>query len=152
MNTASRTPETSASVESIAKGENQDSCGLTEPDGASPAQTRTRATTAKSASATISAVRSQRCVRALSSMPITQMYVMTAIQTTPITVTAKVDGSSTPNRRNEYRPAIWARFAMTMMSATTIAQPETQPAPGPNARVTHENVVPASGSALFMYL
>jgi hypothetical protein len=41
---------------------------------------------------------------------------------------------------------------MTMMSATTIAQPETQPGTGPNARVTHENVVPASGSALFMYL
>jgi hypothetical protein len=41
---------------------------------------------------------------------------------------------------------------MTMMSATTIAQPATQPAFGPKAFVTHEKVVPASGSALFMYL
>src|SRR3954451_12329874 len=48
-------------------------------------------------------------------------------------------------------PAIEARLAMTMMSATMIAQPPTQPAPGPNARVTHEKVVPASGSAALKY-
>src|ERR671927_511133 len=41
---------------------------------------------------------------------------------------------------------------ITAIQATTIAEPETQPGTGPNARVTHENVVPASGSALFMYL
>ena len=43
-----------------------------------------------------------------------------------------------------------ARFAITMMSATMIAQPPIQPAHGPIARVTHENVVPQSGSARFM--
>ena len=39
---------------------------------------------------------------------------------------------------------------MTMMSATMIAQPPIQPAYGPIALVTHENVVPQSGSARFM--
>ena len=39
-----------------------------------------------------------------------------------------------------------------MMSATTIAQPPIQPGTGPNALVTHENVVPQSGLARFMYL
>ena len=39
---------------------------------------------------------------------------------------------------------------MTMMSATMIAQPPSQPAYGPIALVTHEKVVPQSGSARFM--
>ncbi len=39
---------------------------------------------------------------------------------------------------------------MTITSATTIAQPPIQPVDGPSARVTHENVVPQSGSARFM--
>jgi len=39
---------------------------------------------------------------------------------------------------------------MTITSATTIAQPPSQPSDGPIARVTHENVVPQSGSARFM--
>ena len=37
-----------------------------------------------------------------------------------------------------------------MTSATMIAQPPIHPAHGPIARVTHENVVPQSGSARFM--
>ena len=32
-----------------------------------------------------------------------------------------------------------------------IAQPPSQPVSGPNARVTHENVVPQSGSARFRH-
>ena len=39
---------------------------------------------------------------------------------------------------------------MTMMSATMIAQPPIQPSDGPMPRVTHENVVPQSGSARFI--
>ena len=39
-----------------------------------------------------------------------------------------------------------------MTSATMIAQPPIQPVTGPKARVAHENVVPASGSALLRYL
>src|SRR6478672_11600249 len=127
MNTASSTPDVRALVEPIANGENHERAGLTDVGGAVPSQTRV--------SVTISAVSSHCCVFALSSMPMTQMYVITAIQMTPITVTATVEGLSMPKSRNEYRPAIWARFAMTMISATTIAQPVIQPVLGPNARV-----------------
>jgi hypothetical protein len=37
-----------------------------------------------------------------------------------------------------------------MMPVVHTAQPATHPSPGPMARVTHENVVPQSGSARFM--
>ena len=91
-------------------------------------------------------------VRAESSIPITQIAVITAIQITPTNVTANVDAAaeSQPTSRNEYRPAIWARFAITITSATTIAHPPIQPSHGPIAFVTHANVVPQSGSARFM--
>src|SRR6478672_13726067 len=145
-------PAVSAPIEPTAKGLNHDSDGCSEPCGAWPVKTRVSATAAKTASVAISAVSSQRCVRALTSMPITQTTVITAIQTTPIAVTAITDGCETPSSRNVYRPAIWARLAMTMTSATMIAQPPIQPVMGPNARVAHENVVPASGSALLRYL
>ncbi len=46
-------------------------------------------------------------------------------------------------------PVIWARLAITMMSAATITQPVTHPVRGPIALVTQLNVVPQSGSALF---
>src|SRR5919112_1901970 len=108
MKTASSTPDTSAPDESIANGENHESSGELDPGGPAPAHTRTSSTTAKIASVTISAVSSQRCVRAFSSMPFTQMYVITAIHTTPTAVTATVEGSSIPNSRNEYSPAICA--------------------------------------------
>src|SRR6476469_6811752 len=101
MNTASSTPDVRALVEPIANGENHQSAGLTDVAGAVPTQTRVSATTAKIASVTISAVSSHCCVFAFSSMPMTQTYVITAIQMTPINVTANVDGSSMPNSRNE---------------------------------------------------
>ncbi len=41
---------------------------------------------------------------------------------------------------------------MTRTSAATIAQPPAQPVFGPNARVAQVNVVPQSGSALFISL
>jgi hypothetical protein len=37
-----------------------------------------------------------------------------------------------------------------MMPVVHTAQPATHPSAGPIARVTHENVVPQSGSARFM--
>ena len=91
-------------------------------------------------------------MRADSSMPIVVIAVMTTIHTTPTAVTAAVDAAadSQPNSVNEYSPAICARFAMTTMSATMIAQPPSQPAHGPIALVTHANVVPQSGSVRFM--
>src|ERR1700754_3234105 len=149
MKIATSSPEVSAPTEPTANGENHDSDGVAAP---SPSPTRTSATAANAASVTISAASSQRCVRALTSTPITQTPVMIAIQTTPTAVTASVDGALMPNSRNEYRPAIWARLAITIRSATMIAQPPIQPVIGPNARVAHANVVPASGSALLRYL
>ena len=41
---------------------------------------------------------------------------------------------------------------MTRMSAATMPQPPAQPVFGPNARVAQVNVVPQSGSALFISL
>ncbi len=49
-----------------------------------------------------------------------------------------------PTKVNEYEPAICARFAITMTSATMIPQPPIQPVIGPNALVAHVKVVPQS--------
>ena len=49
-----------------------------------------------------------------------------------------------------YCAATSARLAMTMTSATMIAQPVIQPIRGPIARVTQVKLVPQSGSARFM--
>ena len=54
-----------------------------------------------------------------------------------------------PKSENVYDPAICARFAMTITSATMIPQPPIQPAFGPKARAAQVKVVPQSGSALF---
>ncbi len=54
--------------------------------------------------------------------------------------------------RNTYCPATCARLAMTRTSAATIPHPPAQPVFGPNALVAHVNVVPQSGSALFISL
>ena len=61
------------------------------------------ATAANSASVRISAVSSHFCVAALSSMPITQIQVMTTIHTTPTSVTAQLVSAadSQPKSRNE---------------------------------------------------
>ena len=50
--------------------------------------------------------------------------------------------------RYVYVDAITESDAITITSATKIAQPLIQPTHGPNARVVQANVVPASGSAL----
>src|SRR5262245_34098933 len=129
MNTAIRTPLINALVDSISNGFSHDRLGSTASGPASPAATLTSATTENRTSVTISAPSRPTCVRADSSMPITQIVVMTAIQTTPTSVTANVESAALcqPTSRNEYSPAIWARFAITITSATTIAQPPSQP-------------------------
>jgi hypothetical protein len=45
-----------------------------------------------------------------------------------------------------------ASEAITITSERKIAQPFSQPVDGPNVRVVHANVVPASGSARLKYL
>ena len=65
--------------------------------------TLTSATAANSARVRISAVSSHFCVVAFSSMPITQIHVMIAIQTTPTSVTAQLVSAADcqPKSRNE---------------------------------------------------
>jgi hypothetical protein len=74
-----------------------------------------------------------------------------AMNRQPATVTQKTFSArpSALNSRKVYLPAIRARLAMTMMSATIMPQPPIQPACGPMARVTQAKVVPQSGSARF---
>ena len=50
-----------------------------------------------------------------------------------------------------YCEAITASDAITIMSATKIAQPLIHPMCGPNALVDHANVVPQSGSERLRY-
>src|SRR3954454_22785214 len=103
MKTATSTPATSASKESTASGLSQLRLGSTAAGPAVPAATLASATTANSASVTISAPSSPTCVRAESSIPTTQIQVMIAIHTTPTTVTASVESAADfqPTSRNE---------------------------------------------------
>ena len=90
----------SAPTEGMANGENHDSVGRDRAGAGVARRRRARARrAAKTASVTISAASSQRCVRALTSIPITQTTVMIAIHATPIAVTASSDGLWTPNSR-----------------------------------------------------
>jgi hypothetical protein len=57
-----------------------------------------------------------------------------------------------PTSRNTYWPATWARLAMTRRSAATMPQPPANPVFGPKALAPQVNVVPQSGSALFISL
>ena len=54
--------------------------------------------------------------------------------------------------RKTYWPAIWARLAITRMSAAMIPHPPSHPVLGPKARVAQVKVVPQSGSALLRAL
>jgi hypothetical protein len=94
MNTAMSTPETSASKESMANGLSQPRLGSTAFGPASPAAIFTKATIANRASVISSAPSRPTCVRADSSMPITQIVVMIAIHITPTAVTATVESAA----------------------------------------------------------
>ena len=47
--------------------------------------------------------------------------------------------------KKTYWPAIWARLAITRMSAAMIPHPPSHPVLGPKARVAQVKVVPQSG-------
>src|SRR3954471_5318733 len=102
MKTATSRPAVSAPTDGMANGENQDRSGVMAPGPAWPVNTRTSATAAKMASVTTSAVSSQRWVLALTSMPMTQIQVISAIQMTPTIVTAHIllAADCQPNSRN----------------------------------------------------
>ncbi len=84
-------------------------------------------------------------------MPITQMAVITMITTTVSAITSAVFSASesSPNVSSPNRTAVSAREPTTSTPVIEIAQPPIQPNHGPMARVTQENVVPQSWSALF---
>ena len=91
------------------------------------------------------------CVRALSSMPTTQIHVIPMMKMMPRARVHHVlfARSSSPKSRNVYCAAIRARLGMMMRSAIIDAQPPSHPARGPMDRVTHAKLVPQSGSARF---
>ena len=79
---------------------------------------------------------------------------MKMIHRTPTSSTQTLDALSPMplalNRSKTYCPAIWARLAMTMMSAASTPQPPIQPTRGVKALVAQVKVAPQSGSALFI--
>ena len=68
---------------------------------------------------------------------------------TPVSVTTQVvlASSSCPMSSQKYLPAIWARFASTMIPATATPQPPIHPVRGPKAFAAQVKVVPQSGTA-----
>ena len=94
MKIAMSTPPISADVESISNGFSHERLGSTALGPAVPAATLISAMTANSVSVTSSAPSRPTCMRADSSMPRTQIHVISAIQTTPTAVTAAVDAAA----------------------------------------------------------
>ena len=76
---------------------------------------------------------------------------MTTIHTTPTRSTQPLSALCpiplALKSKKTYWPAIWARLAITRMSAAMIPHPPSQPVLGPKARVAQVKVVPQSGSA-----
>ena len=103
----------------------------------------------KSVSTTSSVMSRPICVRALSSMPTTQIHVIPMMKTMPRISVHHVLAARLWNPRSEnvYCAAISARLGMMMRSAIMLLQPPSQPSRGPMERVTHVKLVPQSGSA-----
>ena len=82
----------------------------------------------------------------------TQIVVITAMIATARTTLAMSDlrRSLSSSRSNRNRAETSASEPMTRIPVVQIAQPPIQPAYGPSARVTQENVVPQSVSTRFM--
>ncbi len=107
------------------------------------------ATTAKTPSATVWARIRPFCSRAESSVPRTQIQAISTMSATVSPITTGVDPVqlSSPTASSVNRTPTSAREPSTRTPVIVIAQPPIQPADGPIARVTQENVVPQSGSA-----
>lgn len=83
-------------------------------------------------------------------MPMTQMPVMARITATvrPCRIQALAAQLSSPTASRPKFTATSASEPMTRTPVMAMAQPPSQPAHGPMARVTHEKVVPQSWSTL----
>jgi len=91
MKTPRRSADTRAEKSATAKGENHDASGEADSSVPLPVQTLISATAAKTRSASTWHSVSTFCSRADSSVPITQIAVMTTITATARTVTATFD-------------------------------------------------------------
>ena len=115
-----------------------------------PATARPMATPANTSSDTTCRRISAFCRCAEVSVPITQTAVIAMIRTTVSPTTSAVFSvsESSPNVSSPNRTAVSASDPTTSTPVIEIAQPPIQPNHGPMARVTQENVVPQSWSAL----
>src|SRR4030081_886843 len=134
MKIPSKAPRTSA-VNEMSNGLNHEALTCIEPAG-EPVYTFTNATIANAARITTSAPRRTTWVRADSSIPRYEIQGMSAIQITAATMIPVVEVAADfqPTSRYVYCAAITASEAITITSATKIAQPLIQPTQGPNAR------------------
>ena len=106
------------------------------------------ATTANASSARTCAMISTSWKRADSSVPITQIAVITMISATVRALTAHSFStrSSAPMASRKYVTPTLASDPTMSTPVMPMAQPPIQPNHGPMARVTHEKVVPQSES------
>jgi hypothetical protein len=90
------------------------------------------------------------CTLADTSMPITQTAVITRMSSTVSTwrTTSLSAQLSRPTASRKKVTATSASDPTTRTPVIVMAQPPSQPAHGPMARVTHEKVVPQSWSTL----
>ena len=100
MKTPIRSPLTSAPELSIANGDSHDRAGSIDPSGADPEATLTSATPANSSRASTWAKIITFCTRAESSVPSTQIKVISAMITTAIAVTVGFDAAAESSPRN----------------------------------------------------
>src|SRR3954451_1710025 len=135
MKMPSSTPSSSG-VSPIANGLIQPQLGWIEWVAPFPVYTLSSAAAANAARIVISAPSRNCCTRADSSIPRQQIHVISAIHTVePIrSAVVFVGPASQPTSENEYALAITASEAITITSATKIAQPLIQPTYGPSAR------------------
>ena len=98
-----------------------------------------------------SVISSPSWVRALSSMPTTQIQVMPMMNRMPTASVAQFvcPAWCQPKNVKVYCAAINARLGMMMRSAIMLLHPPSQPRRGPMERVTQLKLVPQSGSARF---
>ncbi len=148
--TPRRSPPVSA-VPPAPKGSSQPAAGRTAPREAVPAYTRYRATAANTNRQRVCSRTRTFCSRAAACVSRTHRAAITTITSTVSACRTRVSSAraSRPTASSPKFTATSASEPTTRTPVIVIAQPPSQPAVGPSARVTHEKVVPQSGSARF---
>src|SRR5664279_5417299 len=130
------------------KGLSQENSGVVPSNELSPDNALNRAMPAKASRASTCAMISTSCTCADSSVPITQIAVISRMSATVMARTAMTLSarSSAPMASRKYLTPTSASDPTTSTPVMPIAHPAIQPNHGPIARVTQENVVPQSES------